>query len=371
MKEKELLKAGKQLYAYEKRTNELLDFASSITTVDTIKKTNTEWLVRYWIPKGETVLLAGDGGVGKTSLWCRIVADISLGRQCFLEDPDDAQPKENQKCMYFSSEDDTSSRLKELFDNDSAYEKNLLTMERTLENLDKLKRLKLNSDELKLLIMTFRPALCVFDPIQAFLPAGMNMNSRNGIRSCMEVLSTLGKNFGTSFLLVCHTNKRNNTSARNRISNSSDLWDAARSVIMMGKTDIHLEDHSEIRYISNEKNNYAPLQPTILFSAGEKGQLHFEGLSDRREEDFLRKSRKKETEPSKLHSCQKTILSLLETAENFTIKTAELDNQLEDEGFSATTIKRAKAALKAAGKISYARIGFGEGSEHLTKLSRS
>lgn len=222
MKDKELLRAGMQLYAYEKRTNELLDFASSITTVDTIKKTNTEWLVRYWIPKGETVLLAGDGGVGKTSLWCRIVADISLGRQCFLEDPDDAQPKENQKCMYFSSEDDTSSRLKELFDNDSAYEKNLLTIERTLENLDKLKRLKLNSDELKLLIMTYRPALCVFDPIQAFLPAGMNMNSRNGIRSCMEVLSTLGKNFDTSFLLVCHTNKRSNTSARNRISNSSD-----------------------------------------------------------------------------------------------------------------------------------------------------
>ena len=125
MDEKDLLTAGKTIRAYEKRAKELLEFASRITTVDTIEKTDMEWLIPYWIPKGEITLLAGDGGTGKTSLWCRIVSDISLGRQCFLEDPDEAAPKPNQMCMFFSSEDNISSRLKEMFDNDAAYEANL------------------------------------------------------------------------------------------------------------------------------------------------------------------------------------------------------------------------------------------------------
>ena len=369
MTDREMMKVGREIYARERREKELIDFASRLTTVDTIERTETEWLVPYWIPKGEITLLAGDGGVGKTSLWCRIVSDISLGLPCFLENPDEAQAKENQKCMFFSSEDNISSRLKEMFSNDSAYEKNLLTMERTVENLEYLKRLKLNSDELKILIMAHRPAICVFDPIQAFLPAGMNMNSRNGIRSCMEVLSALGKNFGTAFLLVCHTNKRDGVSGRNRISNSSDLWDAARSVIMMGKTDIRLENHPEIRYISNEKNNYAPLQPTILFSAGEKGQLQFEGLSARREAEFLRKSRKKEAASSRLQACQDSILALLVEAGSDGMKTSELDGFLAEDGFSATTVKRAKTALKAAGRIGFSRVGFGAGSKHFTRLA--
>ena len=368
----ELKKAARQIQALERKQKELEAALASITTVEDIEAEEVEWLVPHWIPKGEITLLAGDGGVGKTSIWCRIVSDISQGKPCFLEDPDEEQGKANQRCMFFSSEDNVSPRLKGQFENYYAYEKNLLTIDRTPENAEILRRLKLGSDELRLFIITHKPALCVFDPIQAFLPDGMNMNSRNGIRKCMEALATLGKNYGTAFLLVCHTNKRDSSAGRNRISNSADLWDAARSVIMVGKTNIRLEGHPEIpelRYISNEKNNYAPLQPTILFSSRENGRIQFEGLSARHEADFLKDQRKKKAPLSKLEECKQTILSLLESTEDGKMSTAELDSLLKDEGFSATTIKRAKSALSSAGKISYSRVGFGEGSEHITQLN--
>ena len=367
---KQLINAAKAIQARAKREQELLQVLNSLTTVDQIRKKETEWLVPYWIPKGEVTLLVGDGGIGKTSIWCRMVSEISQGKPCFLEDPDEEQFKENRVCMFFSSEDSVSAKLKEQFARYDAWEQNLCTIEPTLANMPVLRRVRIGSDELKLLIMKHRPALCVLDPIQAFLPDSINMNSRNGIRKCMEYLSTLGKTFGTAFLRVCHTNKRENTSARNRISNSADLWDAARSVIMVGITDIELENKPVIKYISNEKNNYAPLQATILFSIGEDGRIQFEGYSARHEAGFLRKSKKKAAAApsSKVEECQDAILVLLEGAENGMIKSAALNSALQEAGYSLATVKRAKSALKKDGKIDSVRKGFAETTEFYTAL---
>ena len=41
----------------------------------------------------------------------------------------------------------------------------------------------------------------------------------------------------------------------------------------------------DLRYLSNEKNNYAELQKTYLFSVG-KNKIEFKGVSDKRDFDF-------------------------------------------------------------------------------------
>ena len=51
------------------------------------------------------------------------------------------------------------------------------------------------------------------------------------------------------------------------------------------------------------------------------------------------------------------------------MKTAAIDVALKAEGFSETTVKRAKTALKAAGKISFSHRGFGKDAEHSISLT--
>ncbi|MFR5991320.1 MAG: hypothetical protein ACLUGP_13515 [Faecalibacterium prausnitzii] len=47
-----------------------------------------------------------------------------------------------------------------------------------------------------------------------------------------------------------HTNKRANVSGRARLADSSDIWDIARSVLMMGR-----DKNSEKLYLSHEKSS--------------------------------------------------------------------------------------------------------------------
>ena len=43
-----------------------------------------EWLIPGYIPKYGITTIAGEGGVGKTSIWCSLVASITTGKQSFL-----------------------------------------------------------------------------------------------------------------------------------------------------------------------------------------------------------------------------------------------------------------------------------------------
>ena len=368
-KKNTMITAARQLMALEKAEAYFKSVMESVDTVNNIEKTETEWLVPKWIPKGAVTLLAGEGGVGKTTIWCRLVAEITQGRTCFLEDPENARTSENTRCMFFSSEDNVGKRLKEQFENYLAYEDKLITINPTVENLDLLKRIKVNSNEFKILIMRYKPAICVLDPIQSYLPEGMNMNSRNGIRDCMDGLNRLGSETGTAFLLVCHTNKRDHAAGRNRLANSADLWDAARSVIMAGKA--HMEGRPEIRYISNEKNNYAPLEKTLLYQINSEGVLQIVGESARHDAEFVEAAQKAKRAAEKASiqgECRKSILRLLREAEGKQMLTAELDACLAEEKYASITVKRVKAELKAEGKTEYGHTGFGNGTKYYTKL---
>ena len=47
-----------------------------------------EWVIPRWIARGGITLLVGDGGIGKTNLWCYLISRISGGLSTMLDDPD-------------------------------------------------------------------------------------------------------------------------------------------------------------------------------------------------------------------------------------------------------------------------------------------
>ena len=63
-----------------------------LVSLNDIEEKEASWLVPQRMPKGQIIILAGDGGSGKTSCWCSLAAAISTGAQVFF----DETPKERR-----------------------------------------------------------------------------------------------------------------------------------------------------------------------------------------------------------------------------------------------------------------------------------
>lgn len=303
---------------------------------------DAEWVIPGWIPKGQITLLAADGGAGKTTVWGNIVAALSSGGTCIL-DPN-AYHRDPQLVAVFSGEDSIESIIKPRLMAAGADPRNIITMDLKADQTGQLRKFKLGSIMLADFIRAYRPTLCVLDPIQSFVPADINMGSRNAMRDCMDPLVALGEETGTTFLVVCHTNKRTGASGRNRVSDSSDLWDIARSVIMMGNT-----EEDGVRYISNEKCNYGPLQDTALVSIGE-GTIQRVGTTHKRDQDYAgcvttHRSSNKTAE------CREFILRTLREAPSQKMRSQELAARAKNYDISQVTLNRVRADLVKSGRI--------------------
>lgn len=341
------------------------DLSQFVTSVSEVKEKETEWVIPRWIAKGGITLLVGDGGIGKTNLWCYLISRISGGLSTMLDDPDNERetppglaavidyekkiiyemgPK--RSCLYFSKEDSTATRLKESLEQYGADTENIHMID-----IEYLHGLHYASPELEKIIDEHRPAICVFDPVQAFYPSGSSMSSRQQSREALDHLVRLGQMYNTAFLLICHTNKRKTDDWRERMSGTADLPDIARSVLFTGYTEIR--PHHEILYISNEKNSYAPLQETILYSIGEGGRICYEGVSEKRFADYAHDAPYQEaaTRPkTQTELCEEAILTILQDKEELPIK--DLDDSLTTAGFSAKICRTAKEELGSKGIIS-------------------
>lgn len=216
-------------------------------TLEDFPEEEARWLVPGWIPEGQISVIAADGGIGKTTLWCHIIAALSNGSTCILDPP--GFTREPMRITFLTTEDSVRKKLRKKLRLAGADMKNIITPDFAGDRSGLLHKLKFGSQEMDKVLRHFHPALCIFDPVQGFTPPKVNMGSRNEMRDCMAPLITIGEDINTTALIVCHTNKRKGAYGRDRIADSADLWDIARSVLMAGFT----EDQG-IRYLSNEKN---------------------------------------------------------------------------------------------------------------------
>ena len=166
----------------------------------------------------------------------------------------------------------------------------------------------------------------------------------------MAPLISIGEEINTTSLIICHTNKRKGAYGRDRIADSADLWDISRSVMMAGFT----EDPG-VRYLSNEKNNYAQLQETVLFTIDENGQIQRAGTSWKRDREYIQGAELAKSAP-KREDCKAFLLKTLNEAGG-AMPTNDLEAKATQAGYSFSAVKRAKKDLKAEGKTRYFQTG--------------
>lgn len=335
-------------------TGESLNESASVTVLSTVEERAVDWTFTDYIPRGQVTIMAGEGGSGKTTVWCRIAAAVSNGELWdFSEDSPmyaDAA-RVPQKVMFFSAEDSVSYVLKRRLKANGANLDNCLTIDIADS---RFKYIQFNAPFVEQLIAEHRPSLVIFDPLQAFIPATIKMGDRNAMRSCLEPLIGLGERYSCSFLIIVHANKLGGVWGRKRIADSADIWDIARSVLMVGDT-----DEKGIRYLSHEKSNYSKTARTILFEIeGEKFEK--KGYTDRKDKDFITAADRARPTPAK-DEAKEFILNFLEDGKK---EVSELDSMAKAQGISGITLKRAKAELKKSGLINYSSTGYGKEKTH-------
>ena len=176
------------------------------------------------------------------------------------------------------------------------------------------------------------------------------------MRQEVEPLIRLGEDYGTTFLIVMHTNKQSGVFGRRRMADSADLWDVARSVLMVGET-----SEEGIGYISQEKSSYAKTSPTILFKT-EGGIATYHGTTAKKDRDYVLEEGKKasgDKTEELTEACNYILSALTEQPEGIMVK--DLDEEMEAYGFSGYLIRNAKKELRNSNLIHSKKIGMSGG----------
>lgn len=332
---------------------------SEVKRLSDLEEKEIEWLVPAVIPRRQITVMAGEGGCGKTGVWCAIAAAISAGRSTFLVEPE--IPKEFGNCkpeqvLFFSAEDSVEHTLIRKLRKNGANLDNIQAIDIAEK---KFADLKFNSAYLEQLLQEIRPALCIFDPIQSFLPDRVKMSERNTMRNCMESLVGLGEKYGTAFLIVAHTNKQSSVFGRKRISDSADIWDISRSVLLVGET-----EEKGVNYISHEKSNYGRLWKTVLYSI-EDERIVFKGYSNKKDRDFIMRNEQNSRQAPKKEAAKQFVLDFLRDGEK---EINELNKVADIEGISKYTLRVAKEELAAEGKIQTRNEGFKNKKYYISRI---
>ena len=336
-----------------------------VITIASVEQMEQEWLIERYIPKYETTIIGGDGGVGKTAFWLSIVASLSAGNPCFFENPEEVE-HEPLKTLYLTRENSNATNLKEKFELLGANMNNILCIGDTNMNFFKY---KIGSPNLEYLIKKHRPDVLILDPLQSFIPDHVNLIARNHVRPMFDWLNVRTKKYEVTILVIMHTKKNASIGGRDRLADSSDMYDDVRQVLMVGET-----DEDGIKYVSSEKNNLTKRPKTILFEQVDHGLPRLVGFSDINDDTYLKLRRNKciEKGASKKDKAMNFILSELSLIQPDGLMAESLNQAAFSKNISQRTLERARKELIDAGKIRYENSckGKGKGNKYVYYLNK-
>lgn len=283
------------------------------------------------IPENNITLFVSDGGTGKGFLSCHLAAAISTGSATILDN--EPVKRDPERVILINTEDS----------DDCVIVQRLIDAGADLSLIDTREE---NAPVPTIFSVIARmgqiaPKLVILDPLQSFVPKGTKMGNRNEMRKVMEPLQQAANLYKCAIVIIMHTNKTFGTSGRGRVADSSDMWDIARSVFIMGET----YDGQYTKYLSHEKNNYGKQMPTILYRIDDAG-IYKVGETDKKDHDFVSEHNKKAggRPPARREEAKEFIVNALQDAkEGMTGK--QLSFLADQNGISQSTYARARREL--------------------------
>ena len=323
------------------RTKQMLPENRLVCLAD-VEPTETEWLWYPYIPLGKITLLTADPGTGKTYFCLYLAATVSSGRPFWGE----VEGREPGKVIYQTAEDGY---------NDTIVPR-LIPMQPNLKNLffidENKEKLELKDEKaIESAIKSAHPKLMIFDPLQAYLGAGVDINRANEVRAITSRIALIAEKYNVAIIFIMHNSKMGQNQALYRALGSIDMPAIARSMLIMGKDP---EDDKQ-KMVCHEKSSLAAHGKTIMLHiAPEHGGLVFDGFSDFRADDILNPHQKTRNKPSaKKDEVSEQLLELLELSDG-AVPFAEVEKLKNNNAWSDRTLYRAKKDLE----IQSVKVGF-------------
>ena len=273
---------------------------------------NVSWLVDGLLPMGEVSLLGADGGTGKGIWQAQLIAYVTAGRTSgFFPQP----PEKTGSVLLFSGEDDPGKVLKARLTAAGADMSRVMVVTSDAYFARTGSPLCIPDTNFAKYVGKAAPALVIIDPLQSFL------------------------------------------------ADSSDIWDIARSVLMMGR-----DKNSEKLYLSHEKSSYSAPARTALLHI-EQAQVEgvttavavFDSRTDKKDADFV-EERRVRTAQTKEDTAQ-AILNVLAESKLGSMPSTQLRAEVMKEmGCSEPTYKRAYANLVKTKEITKYQLSQKDGT---------
>lgn len=235
------------------------------------------WTIAPYFQRGKGTLVQGDNGAGKTAFLCAIAAHVTTGVPLLglpVESPGDV--------VMLSVEDDLPI-LRGRIEADGGD----LTKTHFMTNAAGL---TFTSAEIEAAVKEVHAKMVIFDPIQAFMGAGVDMFRANETRPELAKLFEMCDRNDCSCSIISHMGKAGDKSPVNRSLGSVDIPAAMRSILELTRN----PDNEDECIMVHVKCSNAPKGQSIAYTIGDRGGVHWVGFSPMTAEDLAVIARRKE-----------------------------------------------------------------------------
>lgn len=245
----------------------------ALINMDDVISKDVDWLFYPYIPYGKMTIVQGDPGEGKTTFVLHLAALLSIGAPL----PCQTQENEPINILYQTAEDGLADTIKPRLEVAAADCSRIIVID------ESCKQLSLDDERIEKAIVDTQARLIVFDPIQAYIGAELNMNSANQTRPILQNLAVIAERHNCAIILIGHMNKTGSSQAIYRSLGSIDIVGAVRSVLLVSR----LKDQPTLRVVAHCKSNLAPQGDSFAFELDKIKGFQWVGRYDITAEELL------------------------------------------------------------------------------------
>ena len=302
-----------------------------ITKASEVKVREIEWLWYPYIPFGKVTVLQGDAGDGKSTFVLGLAAMLSRGRPMPFTDGT-GQPPIN--IIYQSSEDDADDTIVPRFISAGGDPERLLFIS------EKERYLSFSDERLIQAVRQTGARLVVLDPLSAYIGEETGINAANEVRRQFRPLIEMAREQRCAILIVHHMNKSIGQKAINRAVGSVDIVGAARSVLLVARTERECPDE---RILAQVKCNIGPTGNAIVFSIG-NGRVKWMEETSRTADEVLGNAFSNIGRPdTQMQQAKDALLHILTPGPK---PQREIMERMRMDGIVESTVKKAKQLLE-------------------------
>lgn len=236
------------------------------------------WTIAPYIQRGKGTLIQADNGTGKTAFVCAIAAHVSTGRALL-----DIPVETPGNVLLLSVEDDLPVLRGRIEASGGDLDK--------CHFLTNAAGLSFNSPEVEEAVKQVQAQLVIFDPLQAFMGAKVDMFRANETRPELAKLFEMCDRNDCACIIIAHTAKNTgDKSPVNRALGSVDIPAAMRSVLQI----IENPDNEYERIAVHVKCSNAPKGQSIVYTIGDRGGVQWIGFSPMTADDLTAVVKRKE-----------------------------------------------------------------------------